>query len=48
MKKRIKYILAYFDYKCGWMLTNPNKLERMEKVFLDNYIIAKNNLKNKI
>jgi hypothetical protein len=30
------------------MFTNPNKLERLEKVFLDNYIVAKDNLKKKI
>ncbi len=43
--KRLKYLIAWFNYKFGWFFTNPKKLDDMSKNYLEKYIEAKENLK---
>ena len=42
--KRFKYYIAVFNYRWGWFLTNPRKLEQMSKIYRQDYEKAKFNL----
>lgn len=42
--KRIKYFIAWFNLRVGWVFTNPRKLEHMGKIFTKEYEKAKSEL----
>jgi hypothetical protein len=43
--KYIKFLMAWFNYYCGEYFTNPRKLDKVGRIYKNDYEQAKKELK---